>query len=255
MNNINGTILDTLQLYLNSNSADIYNNNSNCDVEFQLPLIEANSQCYINISVQNVSIPHSFYNCNSSNNILRYNLNELPSEIQTIVIPGGNYNVNTFKSYLSSVMTGFTLTYNSTTNKYNFYHNSSDFTILSSSTCLALLGFKNNISLSSSSRNLNSTICCDFTTTKSILLCSSFPSSNISKSINSDNNVISSFPVDVLPFGLLTYSNHNNYRFNTYANILSSISLRLTDQNGDLLDLNGCDWSITLQLDIIDYVN
>jgi hypothetical protein len=255
MNNSNGTILDTLQLYLNSNAADRYNNNSNSDVEFHLPLIEANSQCYINLSVQNVSIPHSFYNCNSSNNILRYNLNSSPSEILTIVIPAGNYNVNTLKTYLANSMTGFTVSYNATTNKYTFYHNSSDFTILSSSTCLALLGFKNNVSLSSSSRTLTSTICCDFTTTKCILIASSFPSSNISKAINSDNNIIASFPVDVLPFGLLTYSNHNNYKFNTYANILSSITLRLTDQNGNLLDLNGCDWTITLQLDIIDYVN
>jgi hypothetical protein len=250
-----GTVLDTLQLYLNSNSADRYNNNSNCDVEFLLPLIEANSQCYIHISVQNVSIPHSFYNCNSSNNILRYYLNSAPDVIQTIVIPVGNYNVNTLKSHLANVMTGFTISYNSTTNKYTFSNTSTDFTILSSSTCLALLGFKNSVSLSSTNKALTSTICCDFTTAKAILIGSSFPSSNITKSINTENNIIASFPVDVLPFGLLTYSNHNNYRFNTYANIMSSIALRLTDQNGTLLDLNGCDWSMTLQLDIIDYVN
>ena len=252
MNNAN--VLDTLQLYLNSNAADSYNNNSNSDVEFRLPLIEADSQCYINISVQNVSIPHSFYNCNSTNNILRYNLDH-PNHIETIVIPPGNYNVNTLKTYLASVMPNFTITFNSTTNKYTFYHHNREFTILSSSTCLTLLGFKTNISLTSTARTLTSTICCDFATTKCILISSSFPSSNISKAINSDNNIIASFPVDVLPFGLLTYSNHNNYRFNTYANILSSITLRLTDQNGNLLDLNGCDWTITLQLDIIDYVN
>lgn len=250
-----GLVLDTLQLYLNSSSADRYNNDSNCDVEFYLPLIEANSQCYIHISVQNISIPYSFYNCNSSNNILRYNLNSSPDEIITVIIPVGNYNINTLKSYLQSVLTGFTLSYNSTNNRYTFYNSTTNFTILSSSTCLAMLGFKNNISLSSVNRTLTSAICCDLTTTKAIYICSSFPSVNISKAKVSDNNIIASLPVDVSPFSLLTFSNYNNYRFNTFANIMSNLAIRLTDQNGNLLDLNGCEWSMTLQLDIIDYVN
>lgn len=254
MNN-NVTILETLQLYLNSSSADRYNNDTNSDVEFFLPLIETSSQCHIYISVQNVSIPHSFYNCNANNNILRYNLNSNPDQIITLVIPPGNYNINTLRTFLQSSMGGFTIGYNATTNKYTFINNNTDFTILSSSTCLTLLGFKNNISISSLNKILISSLCCDLSTTKCIYIGSSFPSSNISKTSKPDNNIIASFPVDVLPFGLLTYSNHNNYRFNTYANILSSIALKLTDQNGYLLDLNGCDWSLTLQLDIIDYVN
>lgn len=250
-----GLVLETLQLYLNSSSADRYNNNSNCDCEFYLPLIEASSQCYIYISVQNLAIPYSFYNCNNTNNILRYNLNSSPDEIITVIIPVGNYNINTLKTYLQSVMTGFTLSYDSTSNRYTFYNTNTNFTILSSSTCLAMLGFKNSVSLSSNNRTLISTICCDLTTTKCIYVCSTFPSSNISKAKITDNSIVASLPVDVSPFSLLTYSNHNNYRFNTFANILSSITIRLTDQNGNLLDLNGCEWSMTLQLDIIDYVD
>ena len=40
-----------------------------------------------------------------------------------------------------------------------------------------------------------------------------------------------------------------------YSNILNDIVIKIVNQYNVILDLNGLDWSITLQLDIVDFVN
>jgi hypothetical protein len=77
-------------------------------------------------------------------------------------------------------------------------------------------------------------------------------------SINSANkyesNIICSIPVDKPPFSMITYINHNNLKYNLFNNVISSMRLRLTDQNNNLIDLNGCNFSCTIQLEIIKFV-
>jgi hypothetical protein len=36
---------------------------------------------------------------------------------------------------------------------------------------------------------------------------------------------------------------------------LSSIRIQLMDQDGNLLNLNGTNWSMTIQFDVIDFVD
>lgn len=40
-----------------------------------------------------------------------------------------------------------------------------------------------------------------------------------------------------------------------YSNILNDIVIKIVSQDNVILALNGLDWSITLQLDIVDFVN
>ena len=69
---------ESYQIYLNSKYADTQNNDT---YKFQLNTLEVQEGYYIYLSVQNVSIPYSFYNVNASNNILEYILND---ELNTI---------------------------------------------------------------------------------------------------------------------------------------------------------------------------
>ena len=50
---------------------------------------------------------------------------------------------------------------------------------------------------------------------------------------------------------IITYSNFFN-AYNAVHNTtnLTFLHIKLTDQDGDILDLNGCHFSVTLQLDI-----
>ena len=60
---------ESYQIYLNSKYADTQNNDS---YKFQLNTLDVQEGYYIYLSVQNVSIPYSFYNVNESNNKIEY---------------------------------------------------------------------------------------------------------------------------------------------------------------------------------------
>jgi hypothetical protein len=62
-------------------------------------------------------------------------------------------------------------------------------------------------------------------------------------------------PVNTAPNSNIVYYNDNKFTTNLYSNILNEIEIKLVDQDNMLLDLNGLDWSLTLQLDIVDFVN
>ena len=64
--------IENFQLHLSSNFADKIYSNNNADTEFYLPLIEIPSQYHLHVNVVHASIPFTFYNINSSNNVLHY---------------------------------------------------------------------------------------------------------------------------------------------------------------------------------------
>jgi len=77
--------------------------------------------------------------------------------------------------------------------------------------------------------------------------------------INSSNiyiqDTICTIPVNTPPNSNIVYHNTNRFTTNLYSNILNDIVIKIVSQDNDLLDLNGLDWSITLQFDIVDFVN
>ena len=131
--------IENFQLHLSSNFADKIYSNNNADAEFYLPLIEIPSQYHLHVNVVHASIPFTFYNVNSSNNVLNYTVETTG---YSLIIPQGNYSANTMKAYLSLNLQNFTITYNPTTNKFLFVNaQNNNFSFESTSTCLGLLGF------------------------------------------------------------------------------------------------------------------
>ena len=83
-------------------------------------------------------IPYSFYNINSSYNVLKYSFDGVT--INTLRIPIGNYNVNNLETILkSNLLSGFSVLYNSIQNKLTFTNSTTEFMFMSSSTCLQIL--------------------------------------------------------------------------------------------------------------------
>ena len=112
---------ESFQIYLNSKNADSSNNNL---YNFILPNLEIADGNYIYLSVQYASIPYSFYNINTTNNTLNYTLNAVN---YTVTITSGNYNITQLITFLKSSMSGFTISYNSLTNKITFSHSTYNF--------------------------------------------------------------------------------------------------------------------------------
>ena len=248
--------MESIQIYLNSNSADKYfdNNISNC--EYKLPFIETPDGFHLYLSVVNCQIPYSFYNINSSNNKLVYQLFQIINNVETyftavtITIPVGNYSITTLMTTLKSLLTSsFTLSYNNTSNKLTFTHSTYNFILSSTSTCLSILGFSGS-SLKSTSLNLTSDSCVNMITIKNIQIQSNFVTYNISKSLVNNFSILCCIPINHVPFSMITYNNYNKFRTNLFVNHICHVRIKLTDEFGNLLDLNGCHYSLTLQLDV-----
>lgn len=243
--------IENFQLHLSSNFADKIYSNNNADTEFYLPLIEIPSQYHLHVNVVHASIPFTFYNINSSNNVLNYSIE---GTNYSFIIAQGNYNVVNLKDYLMSNLPGFIITYSPITNKYTFTQDYYGFSFLNTSTCLNILGFSQQ-TITSNGTSLTSTQSVNLNPIRCVCICSDLPSSNISLNSKNKNNILCSIPITTQPNSIITYLNHNNFKINTYANVLSSIRIQLMDQDGNLLNLNGTNWSMTIQFDVIDFVD
>ena len=242
--------MESIQIYLNSQSADKSFNGA-ADCEYNLPLIEIPDGFHIYLSVVSCLIPYSFYNINNRNNVLQYSFDGIT--INTLSIPIGNYNVNSLLSVLKSNLVAFTITYDNIKNKFTFTHPTNNFMFMSSSTCLQILGFNNNETISSFIFSLTSVNCVNVYTIRTVQVNSNLITYNINKVQKNNFCILCSVPITCTPFSLIEYINRTNFKTNLFLNRISNIKIKLTDDNGNLIDLNGCHYSLTLQLDVISF--
>lgn len=237
-------------IFLNSQTANSYVNNYTSECLFVLPNLIIPRRSNISVSVQTASIPYSFYNCDDFNHLFNFTENGIT---RNKIIPQGNYNVNTLITQLKLLMgVNFNIVYNSLDNTYTFTNTLYDFQLLSSSTCFEMLGFKNNITYSSISKSLKSVLSINLFTIRNIYISSNnFILNNINNSTPNNCSILCSVPIQSSSGSIISYSNIYNV-YNEVNNVqnLTLLHLKLTDQDGDILDLNGCHFSLTLQIDI-----
>ena len=101
---------------------------------------------------------------------------------------------------------------------------------------------------------LDSYQCVNLQTKQCICISSNFQTGNINFTDISSRNILCSIPISSQPNSNIIYINSTNFRNNLYTNVINTICLKLIDQNNNILDLNGCHWSITLQLDVLRFV-
>lgn len=259
--------MESLQLYINSKYADVINNNNNCDIKIYIPQIEVESQNHIYLSVQNAVIPCTYYNINDSNNILKWTYDN--NVIYTAIIEKGNYNINTFIQMLTTAMiyntvsnnvvtshNDFIITYNNNTNKLTFQQkNFQNFTFLNTSSMFSLIGFFEDNNYVSQNGKLQSVKAVNLISTQMMLIECNYTTNSIMKNTDENNrSVLCSIPIDTQQNQILVYNNINNYRINTYQNTISELNIKILDQDGNTLNLNNAEWSMTLQFDIINFV-
>ena len=243
--------MESIQIYLNSKYADKYNDGVS-DCEYIIPdTIEIPDGFHLYLSVVSCLIPFSFYNINDNNNKLIYSFDG--STMYNITIPIGNYNINDLVKYLKSVMTNFTITYNNLQNKITFEHINNNFMFMSLSTCLSVIGFNNESTIISTNKILKSINCVDLYIIKTIQVNSNLITYNINKLQKNNYCILCTIPISSQPFSLIEYINRTNFRTNLFVNRISRIKIKLTDENGNLINLNGCNYVMTLQLDVVDF--
>jgi hypothetical protein len=164
-------------------------------------------------------------------------------------------------SQLTNAMTGVTVTYASATNSFTFVlsNTSSQLTLLSSSTCLPLLGFPSGASVSSTAGILVSSQAVNVLPIGCVCVHTGFKSRSflsLARNKNVDRTLLATVPVDVPRNGMIVWRGPPQFRgVNLFTNQLTSIEIKLRDMNGVSLDLRGAPWNMTLQLEIVRFTS
>ena len=244
--------VESLQIYLNSRYATetVGGNTANC--VYYLPVIEIPDGHHIYLSLQNASIPYSFYSITSFDNTFSWGL--VAGAVNTYYIQPGNYNITQLIDVLTIAMgAGYTITYSSITSKILITHATSNFTIYAGS-FNHIIGFSKTTNTTSVVNLLYGRDCVNLNQIRAINVEVNFPTYNINVAQAYNQNIMATIPVYVAPFSIITYDNPNNFRTNLYVNKLDQIQIRLLDNEARLIDLNGINYQMTLQLDCVKFV-
>lgn len=247
-------IIDSIQIYLNSKYADAKPLGDPSICMYNLPQIEIPDGHTLYMSLQNAVIPYSFYCLNSTNNYL-----EILEGVDTIAItvPQGNYNVNQLVSYLQAQLGNeYSLVYNGITGKVTLSNTTNEFTLKQASTINVVLGF--NISSdtpSGISRTITGINCVNLTQIRAINVEIDMPTYNVNVAQRYNQNILATIPVIAQPFGLVNYVNPNNFRVNMFSCAMNMIKIKLVDNQANLIHLNGVNYQMTIQLDIVKFTD
>ena len=245
--------VESLQIYLNSRYATetVGGNTANCI--YYLPVIEIPDGHHIYLSLQNASIPYSFYSITSFDNTFSWGV--VAGTVNTYYVQPGNYNITQLIDILTTAMgVDYTITYSSITSKILITHSTSNF-IIYAGTFNHIIGFSKTTNTTSAGNLLYGRDCVNLNQIRAINVEVNFPTYNINVAQAYNQNIMATIPVYVAPFSIITYQNPNNFRTNLYVNKLDQIQIRLLDNESRLIDLNGINYQMTLQLDCIRFVD
>ncbi len=244
---------------ININSANGTKNNGtfNSNITFNFTSLLSDEPDIINtqISILFAQIPYSFYNINVYNNILKLTLDGSPT-IYTIILTRGNYNSTTLITEIINELslqgiTSISITISSITGVLTFSKSSGSFTLLNSSTIFKVLGLDPNLNYTSTSQKLICSYPLNLLGTLKLRIASyKLFTNNFDSSVGGNFNIISTIPIEAGNFGLILYDNLSDTQSLLLNKIINDFDIIILDDDNNLINFNGIDWSITLLLNI-----
>ena len=242
---------ESIQIYLNSRYATETVGGNIADSIYYLPVIEIPDGMHIYLSLQNANIPYSFYSITSFDNTFIFGLVGDPTT--TYYVEPGNYTITQFIGVIQAAMgASYTVTYSSITSKILITHATSNF-IIYASTINHILGFSKTTNTTSAANLLYGRDCINLNQIRVINVEVNFPTYNVNVAQPYNQQILAAIPVYVAPFSIINYTNPNNYRTNLYVNKLDQIQIRLLDNESRLINMNGIQYQMTLQLDCVRF--
>jgi len=210
----------------------------------------------------------------------------------TFTIPSGNYSAidlatimnQTFSfkpvSYATSTC-NINVLYNQQNNKFQFQISTSQVnTILSANSALTIVNFSilagssncifglsgakitNQVNTSQNAQgitdvsgnlNLYSDVCVDLAGTRAVFVkCMNIHTPGYDSRTKYSGSVLARVPVIQEPFGITFWKNDTNFKCACSLKNVSNLEIQIVDEFGSLVDFNLIDWTMTLQLDIIN---
>lgn len=201
------------------------------------------------VRITDIQIPFTFYTINNNNNQLNFNNNV--AALQTAVMTPGIYTADELaiemQSKMNLLFAGFTVAYNAKTLKYN-WANGSNFEILISGTLDPFVGILSNSGVTT---NFTAQGAVDIGGPNYLFIKSDkLIRPKIYKPIDNiiNDNILYKIPISTGPGTVIMDKNIENSFGIKYGNnqTLDTIDFRLEDPDGNIVDLNGVNWSFTL---------
>lgn len=256
------------ELFLRSRNLRIYNlfissenrisPNSTSSTDFKVPIINNILGRYVAYALKQATIPKTFYNITAGRNTIEI-LDSVNTK--TIVVPPGNYDMATLLSTITALINAaspdtFTFAYDTITGRITATSTFANFAINPNalgveSLVIDYLGWNLNTAYVSSTGSLTAPNAADISGLKVVFI----EIQELQRFSQNTSNAFHNFIVPVNgQFGdVIFYSDNSNFHqfFNIIGSEQSSLSLftvRLVDQYGIPIDLNGREWEFTLQL-------
>lgn len=200
-----------------------------------------------------ITIPYSFYNLKRQFFIFKYNGINFDIEL-----PAGNYSAQSLATFLQTTLSAETsasilVSYSTTTNKFSvsaLSPNTIQFEfedpVEYNYSLQKALGFPNLTTIVSLYVSPN---CANLNASDNLYIFSqslSFYTPSIFQSQRA--NVIQLVPILVNPFNFIFYENQQQINFPTDFQTISTFDVKLIDDYGNTVDLNGLDWTFEIQL-------
>jgi hypothetical protein len=241
-------ITDSIIINLSSNSATTkFNGTMNSNLLFKCNgLLKPDKHIlYKAISVLNAQIPISYYLINSTNN-------KLVLDSVTYTLTNANYTTTSIMTMILSIIPNtYSMSFSIATGKFTITNSSIDFTINSTSTCQILLGFSKSTNYTSTSKTFTFPFPANLYGIHRIKVKSNILHTRNFDSNSGSGNILTTIGITTGLTSVLDYINQSNFRNIISNETIDFIDIQIADENDNLLDFNGVDIFLTLELDII----
>ena len=199
-------------------------------------------------SVKSFTAPNSIYIINEYISLLSITISDV---ITNYTISFGNYNANTFITYLLTILpVGFTITLNTITNKYTLSYTTT-FQINANSTIYEIMGFDKNINYTSILNSLTLPYTCNFNGLQNLNIhLSSTTTDNLDSFTSSTGGVILALPI-VNGSNQILYQKSDTFEFIIKQDIIDTFEIELLDDLENPINFNNQHWNITLKFTLI----
>ena len=256
------TFPDTRIINLSSLHGDKQNGSLHSIIDYEFPSLVDHKKdvAYVEVGVVSAEIPVSFYTINEYNDTIRFLIS---ATTYNITLLRGNYNATTLITEIVSKMktalggsSDITLALNKINGKLEWTNTGGldTFTLVKTGTALwYILGLDDVVATytADATEKITPPFPLNLLGTNNVSIrTDNLATMNYNSKEGGNSNVLANISVDASPFGILLYKNTSI----TY-NILRVLSINrfrisLLDDNGNAIDFNNGNWSITLAINI-----
>ena len=241
-------------------TAEIDNLNTNFSVTLK-NAIAVNENEIVHVTLTSLELPYSFYNISSAlnNNVLVYE-NSIGVKT-TLTLLSQDYSINQLVTYLNAD-TGFsavfTTSYNKQRMKITFINKDIEarFIYFSDSNINKLIGWEDtqiDIDVPVDLVGIESSGVINMASVHSLFIRSNLSTGNIQSSRNGNSTILQKVSVDRNSGGII-YFNQNDQQQISILNpqVISTIEIRITDQNDNTIDLNNVNYEMSFLFEIFE---